>query len=58
MSLPRWSDRGPDVGGGIAYIGAGYDEPLSKDTAKETEGLSLKWTEWFEHGFTWVSGGL
>ena len=28
-----------------------------KDTAKETEGLSLKWTAWFEHGFTWVLAG-
>ena len=28
-----------------------------KDTAKETEGLSLKWTAWFERGFTWVLAG-
>ena len=28
-----------------------------KETGQETEALSLKWTEWFEHGFTWVLAG-
>ena len=27
------------------------------ETGQETEALSLKWTAWFEHGFTWVLAG-